>query len=187
MWKCHDARIAYLRKFGYNVISLPRAGIRPLTVAFLHNNSQLTELGYLPEIWSSSSPVPKPLPDKDVAQIGGQTTDKMKLDVGLDVLTNLVQAMGANPIGVKSQYEKASTLAFHFKEVERERITAFALGKYLVDGRLSSADPFVGRYFQPTEKVYVVTEVLRSSGFGVTANDSSKLVFDSTYSDLLLV
>jgi hypothetical protein len=173
MWDCSDERITYLRKFGYNVISLPRAGIRPLTVAFLQDNRRLTELGYLPEIWTSASPEPKASPDKNVAQIGGQSTDKLKASVGLDVLANLVQALGADPIGIKAQYGKASTLTFHFKAVERERITAFALGKYLTDGKLSSDDPFVKRYFHSSEKLYVVTEVLKSTGFGVTAHDSS--------------
>jgi hypothetical protein len=173
MWDCTDERITYLRKYGYNVISLPRDGIRPLTVAFLQDNRRLTELGYLPEIWSSTSPEPAPMPDQDVAQIGGQSTDKLKADVGLDILSNLVQALGADPIGIKAQYSKASTLSFHFKEVARERITAFALGKYLTDGKLASDDPFVKRYFTSNEKIYVVTEVLKSTGFGVTADDSS--------------
>jgi hypothetical protein len=173
MWYCHDQRITYLRKLGYNVIALPREGIKPLTVAFLHENHRLTELGCLPEIWTSTWPEPIPAPDQNVAMIGGESTDNLKAEVGLDVLANLVQALGGNPIGIKAQYGKASTLAFHFKEVTRERITAFALGKYLTDGQLSSNDPFVKRYFHANEKIYVVTEVLKSTGFGVTANDSS--------------
>jgi hypothetical protein len=178
MWKCRDEKISYLRKFGYNVISLPRAGIRPLTVAFLHGSGRLTELGYLPEIWTAKEPAPQPIAGEDVSKIGGQSTTKLEASVGLDILANLVQALGANPIGVKAQYEKAKTFEFTFKEVERERITAFALGKYLIKGTMSSCDPFVKRYFQPTEKVYVVTEVLKSSGFGVTATDSSNAGLD---------
>jgi hypothetical protein len=174
MWNCHDPKIAYLRKFGYNVISLPRGGIRPLTVAFLQDKRRLTELGYLPEIWSSPTPPPQPMTGEGVANIGGQSTDKLQARVGLDILSNLVQALGADPVGVEAQYGGASALAFHFTEVQRERITAFALGKYLARGKLSAGDPFVERYFRPEEQVYVVTEVLKSSGFGVSAFDASQ-------------
>ena len=177
MWRCRDEKIAYLSKFGYNVIKLPRAGIRPLTVAFLKGGKQLVELGYLPEIWTSNK-VPGSTTGEDVAKIGGQSTNKMNASAGLDVLSNLVQALGVDPIKVKTQYDRASAFEFHFKDVERERITAFALGQYLIDGKMSSADPFVQRYFQPSEKVYVVTEVLKSSGFGVTATDESKTGLD---------
>jgi hypothetical protein len=173
MWNCQDERITYLRRYGYNVVTLPRAGIRPLTVAFLHEKRRLTELGYLPEIWTSTTPAPSPIPAEDVANLDGQSTDALKASVGIDVLSNLVRALGADPIGVKAQYDRARSLQFHFKNVERERITAFALGKYLMEGKLASDDPFVRRYFRPTEKVYIVTEVLKSSGFGVTARDES--------------
>ena len=175
---CSNEKITYLRKFGYNVISLPREGIHPLTVTFLGKNQQLTELGYLPEIWMSGKPVPDLLSGEDVSRIGGQSTDKLKASIGLDILGNLVQALGADPIKVKAQYESAKTFEFHFKQVERERITAFKLGNYLAEGKLSSNDPFVKRYFQPSEKVYIFTEVLKSSGFGVTAKDSSDVGLD---------
>lgn len=178
MWKCQDEKIKYLSKFGYNVISLPRAGIRPLTVAFLKNKHQLIELGYLPEIWTSKEEVPIAKTEGDVAKIGGQSTGELNANVGVDVLSNLVQALGLDPVKVKAQYKEASTFQFSFKDVERERITAFALGKYLISGEMASSDPFVKRYFQPTEKVYVVTEVLKSSGFGVTANNASKIGLD---------
>lgn len=178
MWNCRDEKITYLRKLGYNVISLPRAGIRPLTVAFLGANRSLTELGYLPEIWSSEKPEPVSLSGEDVSNIGGKSTNKLDASVGIDILGNLVQALGADPIGVKAHFDKAKTFEFTFKDVERERITAFSLGAYLAAGKLSSADPFVARYFQPAEKVYIVTEVLKSSGFGILATDSSNTALD---------
>lgn len=178
MWNCHDERIKYLSKFGYNVISLPRMGIRPLTVALLKDKRQLIELGSLPEIWSSKAEVPVAKTEQDVAKIGGQSTGELNTNVGLDILSNLVQALGMDPIKVKAQYQKATTFQFHFKDVERERITAFSLGKYLISGEMASSDPFVKRYFQPSEKVYVVTEVLKSPGFGVTATDASKTGLD---------
>jgi hypothetical protein len=173
MWGCKDERILYLRKFGYNVISLPRGGIRPLTVACLQDGTRLTELGYLPEVWSSKKPAPTPEPAEEVAKIKGQSTDKLKAEVGVDILGNLVEALGADPVKVKTEYGKAKSLAFHFRDVERERITAFGLGEYLYEGGMSSNNPFVLRYFKPEEKVFVVTEVLKSNGFGVTATDAS--------------
>jgi hypothetical protein len=178
MWACKDEKIRYLRKFGYNVISLPRAGIRPLTVGFLHEGRRLTELGYLPEIWTSKKPVPVPAAGEEVAKINGQSTEKLKAEVGVDILGNLVEALGADPVKVKAEYGKAKSLAFHFRDVERERITAFALGEYLYEGSLSSKNPFVARYFKPEEKMFVVTEVLKSNGFGVTATDASNAGLD---------
>jgi hypothetical protein len=172
---CNCQRILYLRKFGYNVISLPRGGIRPLTVAFLGKKHKLTELGYLPEIWASSAPKPKTTSGEDVADVGEKSTDELQADVGVDVLSNLLQALGADPLGVKAQYGSAHSFTFHFMDVERERITAFSLGQYLFDGKLSTKNPFVQRYFQPDEQIYVVTEVLKSSGFGVSACDASKV------------
>jgi hypothetical protein len=173
MWSCKDEKIRYLRKFGYNVISLPRGGIRPLTVAYLQEGKRLTELGYLPEIWKSTKPAPTPEPAEEVARIKGQSTDQLTAKVGIDILGTLVAALGADPAKVKAEYGKAKSLSFHFREVERERITPFSLGEYLFEGTLSAKNPFVIRYFTPEEKVFVVTEVLKSNGFGVTATDTS--------------
>jgi hypothetical protein len=175
---CKDEKVRYLRKFGYNVISLPRGGIRPLTVAFLQDGKRLIELGYLPEIWTSTKPKPTAESAEEVAKINGQSTNALKADVGVSVLGNLIQALGGNPAKAKTEYGKAKSLAFHFKDVERERITAFSLGEYLYDGKLSSVNPFVTRYFIPEEKVFVVTDVLKSNGFGVTATDTTNADFE---------
>ena len=132
---CRDEKISYLRKFGYNVVVLPREGIRPLTVAFLYDSKRLTELGYLPEIWESNETKPTPISGEDVSKIGGQSTEKIDASAGIDILSNLIQALGGDPAQVKGEFQKAKTFEFHFQEVERERITAFALGKYLRNGK----------------------------------------------------
>lgn len=172
MPRCTDERTAYLRSLGYNVISLPRAGIRPLTVAFLSNNGRLTELGYLPEVWTSAVGEPQAATGT-VAQLGGQRTSKLNAEVGLDVLGNLIGALGGDPIGIKAEFGNAKTFEFSFMHVERDRVTPLALGRYVTEGSLNSENPFVKRYFAPGEKLYVVCEVLKSSSFGVTATAST--------------
>jgi len=173
MSRCRDERLTYLRDLGYNVISLPRAGIRPLSLAFLQGR-RLIELGYLPEIWASKSAEPKPIPDEDVAKMSGKSTSQLAANVGLDILSNLVQAIGIDPVKVKAEYRDAHTLEFQFQDVVRERITAAALGEYLKNGRLSTKNAFVRRYVGTDEKFYIVTEVLKSKSFGVTARNSAK-------------
>jgi hypothetical protein len=174
MWTCPDPRVTYLRDLGYNVISLPRAGIRPLTIAFLQKD-RLVELGYLPEIWTSEAETPKSPPgDDEVAKMKGKSTSQLAAKVGLDVLSQLVQAIGVDPIKVNAEYRSAHTLEFHFQEVNRERVTAAALGAYLQKGKLATDNPFVRHYVGTDEKFYIVTEVLTSKSFAVTARDTAQ-------------
>lgn len=174
---CRDSRTEYLRKYGYNVIALPRAGIQPLTVAYLDDDRQLRELGYLPEIWTSDSDVPSVGAAENIegvtANIEGKVTDKIDAEIGLGILADLVGALGFNGAEIKTKYQSAKTVSFHFSSVDRSTITAFALGEYLMKGSLSSGNPFVRRYLTPDEKVFVVTEILSSNSFGVSADKKS--------------
>lgn len=169
---CNDDKTTYLRRLGYNVITLPRSGIRPLTVLFVAKGRRLQELGWLPSIWTSTVSVPEPKTGDNVANVAGKSTDNIGADVGLDILSNLTGALGFDPAKAAMKFSGARSFRFHFRNIERVRIDPFDLGTYVTAGELASENPFVKKYLAPGKDVFVITEVLRSKEFGVSASSS---------------
>lgn len=170
MAHCNDPRLTYLNHLGYNVVKLPRAGVEPLQVLGRDGKS-LENLGKLGSIWTSTVPVPQPDPPADAISINGQKTDNLKLSVGLDILSSVLQGMGVPAPKLETAYSRARSVQFTFVNVHVSSVAPLEVGKYLSSGDLDGSNPFVTYFRDHDKEAYVITEVLKSNSITVTAKD----------------
>lgn len=172
---CEDPALTHLNRFGYSVIRLPRTGLAPLEVLGCERGKAPEPLGKLPDIWKSSISVPQ-VTSGDATNISGQSTNDMKLSVGLKFLESVLGAMGAAVPKVKAAYSQAKTVRFEFKDPEIQKIDPLIVGNYLAAGELNIDSPFVDRYLLDDQtQAFLVTEVLYSRSIRVAASSSSSI------------
>lgn len=172
---CDDPSVTYLRKFGYNVVRLPRSGVAPLLITHETSGGQLRELGVLTDIWESSTSPPQIKDGETVGKIESQSTAKLEIGVGLDVFGNLLKSLGLDAAKISASYGNAKTLQIHFGNVKRKHLSQLELGEYMANGKLKSQNnPYVDKYFKPGGQLYIVTEVLASNSFSISAFDESE-------------
>jgi hypothetical protein len=167
---CKDPSLTYLNGAGYNVVRLPRVGIEPLDV--LGRDQSIERLGSLDQMWSSSRERPAAKGPLDAAGVSGQKTSELKLSIGLKLLSSTLGALGATVPEVSAAYSRASKITFTLNDVKAFVCDPLAVGEYLAEGDLSSANPIVRRYFDDEDTAaFVITEVLKSASFTVTASN----------------
>jgi hypothetical protein len=169
---CKDPRLTYLNDLGFNVVRLPRQGIRPLGVLGKDNNV-LNYLGTLDQIWDTPNAVPAPGSPNAVAPLTDARTSDIKLSAGLEILANALAGMfGVTAPSVNLEYKNSKALQFKFTEVQTVGIDPFELGNYLSAGDLKSGSPFIARYFsQGDTEAFVITEILQAKSISVIGKD----------------
>jgi hypothetical protein len=172
---CSDPRLTYLNSFGYNVVKLPRVGIDPLQVLGRDQNS-FEDLGSLSTIWKASNPIPATQGPNVAANVNGQKTDDLKLSVGLDILSSVLQGMGATSPNLGVAYSRARSVQFTFTNVSEYLVMPLDVGSYLSGGDLNTASPFANYFLDHDKQAYVVTSVLKSDSIIVTGKQDSNTV-----------
>ncbi|MDP9422427.1 MAG: hypothetical protein M3Q19_06275 [Pseudomonadota bacterium] len=164
---CKDQSLMYLRERGYNVIRHPRAGISPLDLIGFQNGETLS-LGALNELVSTSDePYPTITPNQVATDIEGQSTSKMKIGIGINLLGTLVGALGGT-IGANFGYENAKKVAFQYSNVESDIAKPLAIGNYLREGDVDADNPILREYVMGNGKLYVLYHVVRSDRLSAT-------------------
>lgn len=171
---CQDPRLTYINSLGYNVVRLPRTGIKPLGVLG-KDNKTINYLGTLDQVWSTSQVPPIPGPPNSVSALNGQATSDIKLSVGLNILANALSGMfGGSAPSLNFAYNAAKSVQFKFVDVQTSGIDPFVVGNYLASGDLKSGSPFVARFFHdPDTEAFVITEVLQAKSISVVAKKDS--------------
>lgn len=173
---CRDLRINFLSALGYNVVRYPRSRIMPLDVIVMNDGDPIW-LGPIDRVWRPKDEPDVPIPEvgepEVAADISGKSTRTLRLQLGLDILGDVLAAMGAPIPGLKAKYEKADGVRFSFCDVELRGSDPLAVGNYLARGELDQANPFVTRFFDDEQsQLYLLTQVLRSRAFSVVTVDS---------------
>ena len=170
---CKDPSLTYLNGLGYNVVRLPRSGIAPLDVLG-REDKRLERLGTLSQIWASPLPPPSIGPPRPAADINGKRTDNLRLSIGMKILEGILAGMGATLPQLGFAYQRARSVQFTFSGVVTVSVDPFELGRHLAAGDLDGRNPFVVHYFDDEGcEAFVITEVLRSSVFSLSAKDES--------------
>jgi len=174
MAMCQDPRLTYINNLGYNVVRLPRTGIRPLGVLG-KDQKTVNYLGTIDQIWSTSAEPPACGTPNAVAALAGQATSDIKLSVGLDILAGALSGMfGSTAPSLKFAYNRAKSVQFKFAEVQTVGIDAFLVGNYLASGDLKDGNAFVTRFFHGAQtEAFVITEILQAKSISVTAKAES--------------
>lgn len=170
MPKKKDPSVTFLNRFGYNVVRLPRAGIEPMDVIGRDDTTQW--LGPLASVWTSTVPVPTPLPPRPAAPVNGQKTDQLQATFGLKILANALAAFGATVPALDVAYRRARTVQFAYANVTSTVVPPLEAGNYLAAGTLNSDNPVVRHYFTDEEpQAFLIVDVLKADALTVTASD----------------
>lgn len=168
---CKDNSVLYLRERGYNVIRHPRVGINPLDLIGVQNGETLT-LGSLRElVTESDQPYPDITPNQTAVDIEGQSTSRMKIGIGINLLGTLVGALGGT-IGANFGYENAKKVSFQYTDVESDTTKPLAIGNYLREGDVDANNPILREYVLGNGKLYVLYHVVRSNKLSATFEKS---------------
>jgi hypothetical protein len=171
MW-CSDPLVTFLKQYGYNVVRLPRADIKPLQM-LSYQRMNLTWLGDLSSVLVAGENIPLPVvkENEKSAEFSGQQTSSLKFGIGLGILRILVSAMGGSTVGLDTNYKQARHIRFQFRNVLRDKVALNELDEYLGDADIN---PFSRNATEllVAEKVYVTNSTVKSTRFTVEATRS---------------
>ena len=158
---CKDQSVLYLRDRGYNVIRHPRSGINPLDLIGYQNGETL-HLGSLSDlIQRSDQEYPPVTPSQIATDIEGQSSSRMKVGIGINLLGTLLGALGGS-IGAKLDYTNAKKVSFQYSNVESDTAKPLDIGNYLRDGDVDADNPILREYVLGNGRLYVIYHVVRS-------------------------
>jgi hypothetical protein len=175
---CNDPAVSYLKDFGYSVVRLPRRDFAPRQI-LVGSGKALDNLGMLDTVMVAGPTLPPVKLNETSANISGQRTSDLSLGVGLNILGNVIGAMGGGKLGLDVAYKNARSVAFEFAGVLRDSIEIAALDKYLGSVDVDPAAKHIGDLLD-SDDVYVVTAVIKSAKFSVSAKreDGASLAVD---------
>ena len=168
---CTDKSTTYLRRLGYNVVRHPREGVRPLDLIGRQRDS-VTYLGSIDKlITTPPGPLPEIKTDNAAAGISGQSSSKLALAVGLNVLGAVLSAFGAG-VGATAKYKNAKTIQFIFGDVLTDYAVPLDIGNFLKNGEVDGENPILNQYVMGNGRLYVLTRTIKTNKFTVKAEGS---------------
>ena len=175
---CNDPFLTYLKSFGYNVIRLPKADVKPLQVLARQGND-LNRLGDLATLLVTGSNIPLPLLSENTraANISGQRTSDLSIGVGISIMASIIGGMGGSKLGIDTKYQQAKTAAFEFQDVYEDKIEIIKLDQYLADADVNPFSRYVAELLEADE-LFVTTATIKSTKFTVEAKKSDSTTLD---------
>ena len=171
---CTDPLLGTLKQYGYNVVRLPRADIRPLQI-LARKKTDLESYGNLTTILDpAATGVPAIAENVAVANIAGKQmrTGVIGAKLGASMLGGVVAAMGGSPLGLDASYEHASTVEFEFQDVTEDSLEIAALDLYLSVAQVNPNARAVAQLLE-SDAICVITRTLKARTLKVNAKDSS--------------
>jgi hypothetical protein len=172
--------MSYLSKFGYAAVALPRTTLRPGQI-LLHQNGALVNPSPLTAIFEPDELAPPKISgDRPAASLNGDTSDKLELNLGLNILGGFITALGGS-LGFKFAFNKTKRIEFVYQDVQ-EAILGFPgddgeieenfdqIDKFLHDAILSPGPTVLDEIKQ--NDLYLTTAVIKSRKMLVKATDS---------------
>lgn len=177
MW-CSDPFLIYLKAFGYCVIRLPKADVKPLQI-FAKQGKDLDRLGELTTLLVAGSNIPLPPISENIsaATISGQRTSDLSIGVGLSILGSVIGAMGGSKLGLDVKYQQGKAIAFEFHDVLEDKVEVARLDQYLADADVNPFSRYVAELLEADE-LYVTTATIKGKKFTVEAKKSDGKTLD---------
>jgi len=175
---CRDQITRKLNSLGFTPLALPRSNIAPLDL-YHRGAGILHYFGNIRDVFLTAPTLPPDLKSGDAPTISGQSTGKLSLNLGLNLLDRVVTAMGGSSAGLEAKYGSAKRMVFEFRDVVTDYIAVAQL-----DGFLSDTDIRPGvkrtRELLDHEDVFVVTATLKTKKLVVTSfsSDNTELSLD---------
>ena len=140
----------------------------------LGKRGSLEKLGRLSSIWTTTAVEPVAGPPVAMPDIEGQRSDKLDLSIGLKILGNALQGLGASAPSLASAFQRARKVQFAFTNVTSTSVSPLEAGKYLSSGDLDAANPLVAPYFLDADgEAFLIVDVLKSDAVTIQASSDS--------------
>lgn len=163
---CTDQSMTALAKLGYNVVRHPSANFQP-RLLIGRQAGEFLQLGTLDQlITNPPGPLPAITSGEPGAGIEGQTSSKLDLGIGANILGSLIGAMGGS-LGVNVGYTDARRVEFKYADVTLDSVVPLAVGSYLRDGSVDAGNLILQQYVVGNGELFLVTKVARSKRFSV--------------------
>jgi hypothetical protein len=165
-----DESITYLKDRGYCVVRMPRSDLKPLNTLWRAGKKDLTRLGDLSTILIKGANDLPLLSTDNVAphQISGQESSRVKMEIGINLLGNIIQALGGSHLNLSLGFDKASSMTFKFENVLEDHIDLDRLDQYLSTSSVKPDQHAVTKALMDDE-VYVITSILKTAAFTIQA------------------
>jgi len=173
---CRDKSTTYLKGLGYNVVRHPRQGLTPLGIIGKRGNSS-HYLGHVQFLLENPPQAFPEIQSGHAGNISGQQSDALKLKIGLNILGNIIGAMGGN-LGVTASYTDATRIRFTYKDVMVDEIPMLQFGQTVQDAVLDINNPIVAPYLERGSELLLISNIIKSNkievdyqrGAGVSAS-----------------
>jgi hypothetical protein len=163
-----DPILTLLKDFSYNVVRLPRTGIRPLQILEKQGND-LVVLGDVADLFiAGNAALPSVGPDEQATFINGKRTRSLSISVGLSLLGGIIGAMTGSKVKLDVGYKNASALAFEFNDVKMNQINQIQLSRFLTSARIDETVGPPAKLLE-ADKLYVITSTIKSRKFTAEA------------------
>ncbi len=165
-----DESITFLKDRGYSVLRMPRADVQPLQTLLRAAKKDLTRLGDLATITTAgTNPLPALSIDNEAPiAISGKESSSTKVEVGVNILGNIIQALGGNTLGISAGYSMAKTITFKYENVLEDHIAVDQLDQYITACNFR-ADQRTVTDALIDDAVFVITSTIKTSKFSVNA------------------
>jgi hypothetical protein len=169
-----DESITFLKDRGYCVLRMPRSDAKPLQTLRKAGKKDLTRLGEIATITIKGT---NPLPSLSVdniapANISGMESSNTKVEIGVNILGNILQALGGKTLGVSLGFERAKTMTFKFADVLEDHCDVDQLDQYLTTCTFRPDMTSVSNALIDDE-VYVITSTIKTKKFTINAKGDS--------------
>ena len=169
-----DESITFLKDRGYCVLRMPRSDARPLQTLLKAGKKDLTRLGELSTITiPGANPLP-PLSLDNVSpvEISGKESSSTKIEVGINILGNIIQALGGNTLGISAGFTRAKSMTFKFEDVLEDHADVDKLDQYLTTCSFRPDMTAVTNALIEDD-VFVITSTIKTNKFTINAKGDS--------------
>jgi len=162
----------FLDKYNLNLLSIPRekASVGDL---YVHDGKRVSTPGSVTYFLDPPFEVPAAITGESMADVIGQVSNSVSVNVGLGLLEGFLTAMGAGGIlaKVRAGYEAkgTKTLKFHFAQATRDYVDAMLVGSRLTDHRIKEGHALYDEGYH----YYLVTAVARSPSINIIAESDN--------------
>jgi hypothetical protein len=169
---CRDPYLNSLKAFGYNVIRLPKADVKPLQI-LTRQGRDLNRLGDLADILVAGENVslPKISENTPAAAISGKRTSDLSLGLGLSILGTIISALGGSKVGLDAEYKNARSVTFEFQDVLADSVEVTELDQFLGEADVNPSSVYVADLLL-ADQVFVTTATIKSTKYTVEAKRS---------------
>lgn len=160
----------FLNDYQVNLLSMPGRRVQCGSV-YIKQGKRITAPGLLSEIVAPELTLESPFVEGDLADLSGTWSGSVSLTVGIKLLSNFLNALGAsgliNKLQASVQETSVRNVAFRFQKVSRESLSPAGLGTALVGHHFVPVHPWV----EEGNRYFAVASVLRSASISIQGRD----------------